>query len=528
MTRVNIPKSQLLHMYNSVIPFLIDGLKRIGMIVKITQSEKKYSEYIIKFSVEHKQRKCKNSNSKEFRVRGIWREQKVICEYLEKRIINYFMNNNIIESIIINIDQKNLCFEGDQSQNLCDIITRFINVNFKKLLHTSYPSQPLDNIAFLHGNLPLHVTINNLNDIIIYFPGKMIYDITALPDSDKHAKLHSYLSYMFPKYIKGYFQIQVLLVQEDPDNKNDSMILNLNNCDLYNTFKNISVNDLYNTFEKIAFTYYNVKSTFFCKNYIIVMYEIGVFNSCLMFNRYQIHNCETCLEPKFWDTHLTPTNLCTDFKKNCIPCLNSYIQNSIEATGPGGSIKCATSGCPKILMKITDNGDLEMKPGLIGLLSTKTIKIINTHMLKFESVLGINKLRGFEAIAQSRLLAIAERDKIRIETDEETLKKPIHERILAFPYYDRPVLSEFVLLESEKAKNFINICPCCNIMVIKDSGCPAMICQKCMTPFCIRCGQYDKQLERCSCVLAITNTYFERDPSNEVYTDIMQEFQIRA
>ena len=520
-------------LFDSAIQNLEAGLSSVGFISKITQHSEKVGIYRIQLARAHKQKGSGKDTKFRINLNGPWYSKGMIQRYLELRLRNYLIDNRYLKYVGISIQKEQICFSVDQLSKLAGIITHFINFNFKKYLYSKFMHYP-ENMSFLRQDLPIHVTIDDNKDdytLGVYLPDKNIYDpkyILHCCDTFTVA-YYKYMKSALSNFMTDCFRIDVLQMLQDSDN-NDCDMYNLTTGDSIKTFSDISPTDLQGIMQTIALRHCQVESTMICGKSMLVMYNSYRFNSAKMFNnQYAIQNCQTCMESKYWDRLATSRGLCSDIMKNCIPCLNGYIQSSIETTGPGGVIRCATSECSKWLMKISTEGVLEIQRDFINLLSPKTISIINKHMLKIEETLDVRKLKSPDSIAQARQVAIADRDRIRSELDKETLQKSIEDRLLAFPYYvEPPVLDESVLHEWEMALNYVNICPCCNTIVIKESGCPAMTCQKCMTPFCIRCGQYDTETESCSCLTGgISIGYFERNEANEVYTDIMREFITR-
>jgi len=540
-TKFSITHSNNMHLrelFGLAIQNLVDGLSSVGFISKIIQDSEKVGIYRIQLSSAHKQKGSGKDTKFRINLKGPWYSKGMIQRYLELRLRNYLIDNGYLKNIGIIIQKGHICFSADQLSKLTNIITHFINFNFKKYLYYKFMHHPSmqypGNISFLRQDLPIRVAIDDNKDdytITVYLPGKNIYKPKYIGGCDNPFAFayYKYMKSALYKFMTECFRIDILQTSQDSEDIS-SELYNMTTEDSIKTFLDVSPTDLQGIIQSIALRHNQVESTMACGKYMLVMYDSNRFNSAKMFNnQYAIQNCQTCMESKYWDVLATPRGLCSDIMKNCIPCLNGYIQSSIETTGPGGVIRCATSECSKWLMKISTVGVLEIQRDFINLLSPKTISIINKHMLKIEETLDVRKLKSPDSIAQARQVAIADRDRIRSELDKETLEKSIEDRLLAFPYYvEPPVLDESVLHEGEMALNYVNICPCCNTIVIKESGCPAMTCQKCMTPFCIRCGQYDTETESCSCLTGgISIGYFERNEANEVYTDIMREFITR-
>jgi len=193
--------------------------------------------------------------------------------------------------------------------------------------------------------------------------------------------------------------------------------------------------------------------------------------------KYPIIECKMCCETFVWKN---PQQSCCGGHANCcIPCINGSIQSALDNTSAAQpSVRCQF-GCDKALIDFSD-GKVVILSGLKTVLNKDTNAKLNGVALRLKETVDDSLKEAMRAEALSRL------EEYRRETPQDA----------------------YMIDYDDQRRNNVNICPKCFALVVRTSGCNAMICE-CGTPFCIQCGTYDMTTRRCQCARSITISYFE-------------------
>ena len=179
--------------------------------------------------------------------------------------------------------------------------------------------------------------------------------------------------------------------------------------------------------------------------------------------KYSIIECEMCYVPFVWKNPIT--SCCGEHARCCIRCINSAIQSALDNTSAAQlSVRCQFGeGCDKALIDFSD-GKVVILSGFKPVLDKDTNSKINAVALRL-------KERVDDSLKEARRAeALKELETYRADREN---KNP-------------------------SIRDNTQICPHCFVIVERTTGCKAMICA-CKTPFCIKCGTYNREKKLCNC-----------------------------
>jgi hypothetical protein len=192
---------------------------------------------------------------------------------------------------------------------------------------------------------------------------------------------------------------------------------------------------------------------------------------------YPIIECDGCCKEYIWKKQVT--TCCGGHSKFCIRCINQSIQSTLDNTSAAQpSVRCQF-GCDQPIVDFSD-GKVVILSGFKPVLNKDTNSKINAVALRLKETVDDSLKEAMRAEALSRL------EEYRRETPQDA----------------------YMIDYDDQRRNNVNICPKCFALVVRTSGCNAMICE-CGTPFCIQCGTYDMTTHRCQCAQSISLYYFE-------------------
>lgn len=222
--------------------------------------------------------------------------------------------------------------------------------------------------------------------------------------------------------------------------------------------------------------------------------------------KYPVGQCSICCG--VFILKKTVMSCCGEHDDYCIRCINGSIQSGLDNVSQVQlSLRCQFGeSCVKTMIDFKFEGYCLIAEGLSRILSKETRQKINATGLKLAA---INMMSDAEkAIRQQEALEELEYNRqqsaLAYLTKRIAIERGIKPEDLELSAKDL----ERLPFERESVNGNTNNCPGCFIFIERTTGCNAMICS-CGTPLCIKCGTYDRVLNRCVCSQSITMSYFE-------------------
>lgn len=397
---------------------------------------------------------------------------------------NIIYNKMHFTTVYIQLDFKNIPYDMIRNK-LCDAIDSYYNISLRNKVFKNKAILQSEKIAVVIKNVELDCLVipNKTFKLITYVCGDYVWQksiwnhniidiqyIEYICDNEQETINPNEIMLYCKFYLQYFAKSKMILLPEYFKIYNsvtsEVKYINLEDFPNYKIQPNELINFLYPDTHII---------NGYPKKKHILFYDF--------FNTHIIKECKVCMEYFYrewqYNKHiLRNVNAC--HTKLCPSCFNGYVNSEIDTYLTNKSIKfickCPVQNCNSKIFQIEDN----------------IIFIIN----KFYKYLAKSTISRLKLI-QSNILINENIPKI-IRTREEA-EKDLKELIEA-DTSENPTLSQN-----------INICPNiqCNTIIIRSSGCNAIVCSKCSTKLCIICGVFNIEKNKCNCMQSINIHYFE-------------------